>query len=50
MVEKMEKKERKIETVAFNKMKRKRGALIVKARGSIYGSKRTSRGKNRIKL
>lgn len=50
MEELMEKKENKIETLAFKKMKRRRGMLIIKSRGSIFGSKRTARSKSKIKL
>lgn len=50
MTEKTTAPVRKIETRAFGKMKRRRGTLIVKARGSIYGSSRTRRSKSRIKL
>lgn len=39
-----------VETLAFCKMRRTRGSLIVKARGSIFGSRRTKKRRSRVKL
>lgn len=49
-VEKHDAQAKEIETLAFEKPRRTRGALIVKTRGSIYGSSRTKRAKSHIKL
>lgn len=50
VAEKKEIQTKEIETFAFEKARRTRGALIVKTRGSIYGSSRTKRAKSHIKL